>query len=61
MENIIEIRSLSKQYGDFTAVNDVSLTIEKGTIFGLLGLNGAGKFTLIRVLSCQSRPTTGHA
>lgn len=61
MGHIIEICSLSKQYGDFTAVNDVSLTIEKGTIFGLLGPNGAGKSTLIRVLSCQSRPTAGHA
>lgn len=61
MEQIIEVRSLSKSYGDFTALFDVSLDIEKGTIFGLLGPNGAGKSTLIRVLSCQSRPTSGHA
>ncbi|MCE8422387.1 MAG: ABC transporter ATP-binding protein [Candidatus Methanoperedens sp.] len=61
MEQIIEIRSLSKKYGDFTAVNDVSMAVEKGTIFGLLGPNGAGKSTLIRVLACQSRPTVGHA
>ncbi|VVB84872.1 Trehalose/maltose import ATP-binding protein MalK [uncultured archaeon] len=61
MEQIIEIRSLSKNYGDFQALFDVSLGIEKGTIFGLLGPNGAGKSTLIRVLSCQSRPTSGHA
>lgn len=61
MEQIIEVRSLSKSYGDFMALFDVSLDIEKGTIFGLLGPNGAGKSTLIRVLSCQSRPTSGHA
>ncbi len=61
MEPIIETRSLSKNYGDFKAVDDVSLGIEKGTIFGLLGPNGAGKSTLIKILSCQSRPTRGHA
>lgn len=61
MEPIIEIRSLSKKYGNFQALFEVSLDIEKGTIFGLLGPNGAGKSTLIKVLSCQSRPTSGHA
>ncbi len=61
MEPIIEIRSLSKSYGNFSALNNVSLNIEKGTIFGLLGPNGAGKSTLIKVLSCQSRPASGHA
>lgn len=61
MESIINIRSVSKNYGDFKALFDVSLDIEKGTIFGLLGPNGAGKSTLIRVLACQSRPTGGHA
>lgn len=61
MEPVIEIRSLSKNYGNFIALNNVSLSIEKGAIFGLLGPNGAGKSTLIRILSCQSRPTSGHA
>ncbi|MCX9009888.1 MAG: ABC transporter ATP-binding protein [Candidatus Methanoperedens sp.] len=61
MEPIIEIRSLSKSYGNFSALNNVSLSIQKGAIFGLLGPNGAGKSTLIRILSCQSRPTSGHA
>ena len=61
MEQIIEIRSLSKNYGNFKALDNVSLTIEKGTIFGLLGPNGAGKSTLIKVLSCQTRPSGGHA
>lgn len=61
MEAIIEVRSLSKNYGDFSALNNVSLFVEKGTIFGLLGPNGAGKSTLIKVLSCQSRPSAGNA
>ncbi len=61
MEQIIEVRSLSKSYGNFIALNNIFLSIEKGMIFGLLGPNGAGKSTLIKVLSCQSRPTSGHA
>ncbi len=61
MEPVIELRSLSKNYGDFRALQEVSLTIEKGMIFGLLGPNGAGKSTLIKILSCQSRPSSGSA
>ncbi|HIH44475.1 MAG TPA: ABC transporter ATP-binding protein [Candidatus Methanoperedenaceae archaeon] len=61
MEPIIEVRSLSKSFGDFRALDNVSLSIEKGIICGLLGPNGAGKSTLIKVLSCQSRPTSGRA
>ncbi|MCD4799102.1 MAG: ABC transporter ATP-binding protein [Methanosarcinales archaeon] len=61
MEKIIEIKKISRTFGEFKALNDVSLDIEKGTIFGLLGPNGAGKSTLIKVLSCQMRPTTGSA
>ncbi len=61
MEPIIEIRSVSKNYGDFKALDNVSLGIEKGAVFGLLGPNGAGKSTLIKVLSCQSMPSAGNA
>ncbi|MBA1341837.1 MAG: putative branched-chain amino acid transport ATP-binding protein LivG [ANME-2 cluster archaeon] len=61
MDKIIEIKNISRTFGEFKALNDVSLDIEKGTIFGLLGPNGAGKSTLINVLSCQMRPTTGSA
>jgi ABC-2 type transport system ATP-binding protein len=61
MEKIIEIKNISRTFGEFKALNDVSLDIEKGTIFGLLGPNGAGKSTLINVLSCQMRPTAGSA
>ncbi|MGC9354244.1 MAG: ATP-binding cassette domain-containing protein, partial [Mariniphaga sp.] len=42
---IIEIKNLTKKYGDFTAVDQLSLSIGKGEIFGLLGPNGAGKST----------------
>ena len=59
MESIIEIRSVSKNFGDFRALNNISLNIEQGTIFGLLGPNGAGKSTLINILSCQTRPSSG--
>lgn len=59
VESIIEIRSVSKNYGDFRALHDISLDIEQGTIFGLLGPNGAGKSTLIKILSCQTRPSSG--
>lgn len=61
MDHIIEIRAVSKNYGDFKVLDNVTLNIEKGTIFGLLGPNGAGKSTLIKILSCQSRPSSGHA
>ena len=56
---MIEIRGLTKKYGDFTAVNDLTLTAEQGQITGFLGPNGAGKTTTIRIISGLSLPTTG--
>jgi ABC-2 type transport system ATP-binding protein len=56
---MIEIRNLTKRYGDFTAVDDLSLTVERGEIFGFLGPNGAGKTTTIRILAGLSQPTAG--
>lgn len=53
--------SLTKRFGDFTALNDCSLTINQGEVFGLLGPNGAGKSTLIRLLLGFLNPTTGTA
>ena len=57
----IEVRSLVKRFGDFTAVNGVSFTVQTGEIFGLLGPNGAGKSTLIRMLTTLLPPTSGTA
>jgi ABC-2 type transport system ATP-binding protein len=58
---IIEIRSLSKKYkeADFFSVNNLSLSVNKGEIFGLLGPNGAGKTTLISMLCGLIKPTSG--
>src|SRR6187397_1583244 len=57
----IEVRDIVKKFGDFTAVNGVSFTVEEGEIFGLLGPNGAGKSTLIRMLTTLLPPTAGTA
>src|SRR6187455_1794106 len=57
----IEVKSIVKKFGDFTAVDGVSFTVESGEIFGLLGPNGAGKSTLIRMLVTLLPPTSGSA
>ena len=57
---MIEIRNLTKKFGDFTAVDDLNLTIETGEFFGLLGPNGAGKTTTISMLSTVLLPTLGE-
>ena len=59
--NAIEIRELSKQYKDLTAVDRLSLEIGSGELFSLLGVNGAGKTTTIKMLSCLTRPSAGDA
>jgi ABC-2 type transport system ATP-binding protein len=56
---VIEIQHLTKKYGDFTAVDDVSLEVARGEIFGFLGPNGAGKTTTIRIMVGLSLPTSG--
>jgi len=58
---IIEVKNLTKNFGEFTAVDDISFNVKKGEIFGLLGPNGAGKSTTLRVLSTLSRPSKGTA
>jgi ABC-2 type transport system ATP-binding protein len=60
-EYAIETEALSKKFGDFTAVSNVDLTIEKGEIFGLLGPNGAGKTTTIKMLATLLKPSSGFA
>lgn len=59
MDNIIEIKNVSKKFEDFTAVNGLNLNIEKGSFFGLLGPNGAGKTTLIKMLVGLLKPSSG--
>lgn len=57
----IRIENLTKQYKDIKAVDNLSLIIEKGELFSLLGVNGAGKTTTIKMLSCLTTPTSGDA
>ena len=57
----IEVREISKRFGDFTAVDHVSFSVDHGEIFGLLGPNGAGKSTLIRMLTTLLPATSGSA
>ena len=56
---IIEVKNLTKKFGDFTAVKDVSFSVEKGNIFAFLGPNGAGKSTTIKMLTTLLTPTSG--
>ncbi|HZE76111.1 MAG TPA: ATP-binding cassette domain-containing protein [Gemmatimonadales bacterium] len=57
----IDVQALTKRFGDFTAVDRISFTVDEGEIFGLLGPNGAGKSTLIRMLTTLIPPTAGTA
>lgn len=57
----ITITNLTKKYDNFTAVDDLNLTIKEGELFSLLGVNGAGKTTTIKMLSCITVPTSGDA
>ena len=57
----IKIEHLTKRYGKILAVDDLSLTVNEGEIFSLLGVNGAGKTTTIKMLSCLTEPTSGDA
>jgi len=61
MPNAIEIEGLTKEYGSLKAVDNISLSVEAGTIFGLLGPNGAGKTTLISMLVTMRKPSSGKA
>ncbi len=57
---IISCKNITKKFGDFTALNNVTLDIPKGKIFGLLGPNGAGKTTLIRIINQITLPDSGE-
>ncbi len=60
MEKVIEIHGLTKNYGSFSAVNNLNLSVLKGEIFGLLGPNGAGKSTTILMMMGLTEPTDGQ-
>jgi ABC-2 type transport system ATP-binding protein len=57
----VDVQQITKRFGNFTAVNEISFTVQSGEIFGLLGPNGAGKSTLIRMLTTLVLPTSGTA
>jgi ABC-2 type transport system ATP-binding protein len=59
MDYTVEVKKITKRFGDFTAVDAVSFSVEKGEIFGFLGPNGAGKSTTIKMLCGILRPTGG--
>ena len=59
MSNLLEVNQVSKNFGDFKALNNVSISVPKGSIFGLLGPNGAGKTTLIRIINQITMPDSG--
>lgn len=59
-DKVIEVKNLSKSYGNRTLIDDLSFTIPKGAIVGIIGANGAGKSTLFRMLSGQEQPDSGE-
>jgi ABC-2 type transport system ATP-binding protein len=61
MQVVIKTDKLTKRFGDFTAVNEITFEVYKGEIFGFLGANGAGKTTAMRMLTGLSKPTSGSA
>ena len=59
MTSVIEVQHLTKRYRDTLALDDVSFSIEQNTIYGLLGRNGAGKTTIMSILTAQNFATSG--
>ncbi len=60
-KKILEVKNLTKRFGEFTAVNSISFEIDKGEIFGVVGPNGAGKTTTIKILTTLLPQTSGEA
>lgn len=58
--NLVEFKNVSKKYGSFLALQDVSLEIKPGKIYGLLGPNGSGKTTMIKLINNLLTPTSGE-
>ena len=61
METAIEVKDLTKNYGEITAVDHINFEVKTGEIFGFLGPNGAGKTTTIRILTGVIKPNSGTA
>lgn len=59
--NAIITKALTKKYENIVVVNNLNLTIKQGELFALLGMNGAGKTTVIKLLSCLIKPSSGDA
>jgi ABC-2 type transport system ATP-binding protein len=59
MDSIIEVNNLTKKYGDFTAVNGITLSVKRGETLGILGPNGAGKTTTLEMIEGLKTPTSG--
>ncbi len=59
MENLLVAKNVTKNYGDFKALNNITVEVPKGSVFGLLGPNGAGKTTLIRIINQITMPDSG--
>ena len=60
-DSVVEINGLTKQYGEFVALDNLNLTLNRGDILGFIGPNGAGKTTTIKILVGLTRPTAGFA
>lgn len=60
-ERVLETKNLTKKYGDFTALDDLSIHVDRGQILGFIGPNGAGKTTTIKILVGLSKPSSGSA
>lgn len=61
MEKILEVKSLTKKFGEFTAVNSIFFAVEREEVFGVVGPNGAGKTTIIKMLTTLLPATSGEA
>lgn len=59
MNEVVEIKGLTKSYGNVTAIHELSFSLEKNKIYGLLGRNGAGKTTIMHMITAQLFPTSG--
>ena len=59
-DNLLIVKDVIKQYGEYTALNNANISVPKGSIYGLLGPNGAGKTTLMRIINQITAPDSGE-